>query len=74
MDEVNNQCTSTNSSCKMDGTAINANLTAFPILNEQQGGMSELDCIPPQVKANTGCIPKSQRNCPKLRNNDFLWV
>jgi len=56
----------------MDGTDSNANLTALPSSNEQQGGMIEPDHIPPQDKEKTGCIPKSQRKCPKLRNNNFL--
>jgi len=74
VDDVINQCVSTTSSYIMDGPDLNANLTALPSSNEQQGEMIEPDHIPPQDKGKTGCIPKSQRNCPKLRNKDFLWT
>ena len=74
VDDVTKQCVSTTPSNIMEGTASNANLTALPSSNEQQGEMKEPDHIPPQDKGKTGCIPKSQRNCPKLRNKDFLWT
>jgi hypothetical protein len=62
MDDANNQCVSTTSSCILGGTATNTIPTASHSLNEQQGGTLESDHIPPQDKEKTGCIPKSQWN------------
>jgi hypothetical protein len=58
----------------MDETVIHTSLMALPGSIEQLGGTLEFDHIPSQDKEKMGCIPKSQRNCPKQRDNDFLWI
>jgi hypothetical protein len=73
VNNVNNQCVSSASSYIMDEIIMHTNLMALPGSNEQQGGTLEPDHTPSQDKEKTGCVPKSQRNCPKVRDNDFFF-
>jgi hypothetical protein len=51
-------CNITSNNCTVTKTAIDVNLKATPSSNEQQSVDSNI---------------KSHRNCPKRRNDDFLW-
>ena len=72
MVNVNNQRDPTISTVTTEETSIITNSTPINVLNSMQEGKQEKNCNC-KNKQETKNIPKSQRNCPKLRNKDFLW-
>jgi hypothetical protein len=70
MVNVNNQCDPTISTFTTDGTSIITNPTPINGLSSLQEGKQEKNCNS-KNKQEISSNPKSQRNCPKLRNKDF---
>jgi hypothetical protein len=58
VEDAKKLCNITNNNCIVNKTAKDVNLKATPSSNEQQSDKHNL---------------KPQRNCPKIRNDDFLW-
>jgi len=66
-------CNTTSNNYIDTETIISVDLVVPPGLDVQQGDKHESNQTQTQKKKEIDNNPKSHRNCPKIRNDDFLW-
>jgi hypothetical protein len=73
VEDTKELCNIASNNCIVTKTATDVNLKATSSSNEQQSDKQNLNYTLTQSKTKIDSNLKSHQNCPKIRNDDFLW-
>jgi hypothetical protein len=73
VEDTKELCNIASNNCIVTKNATDVNLKATSSSNEQQSDKQDLNYTLTQSKKEIDSNLKLHRNCPKIRNDDFLW-
>ena len=71
--DVKQMCNIDSKQHTVDQTTVEVSSNALPSSSNHQVDKLALNCTQTQIRNDTDGYVKTHRNCPKIRNNDFLW-
>jgi hypothetical protein len=72
-EDVKQMCNIASKQHTVDQTTVDVSPNALPSSSNQQVDEPTLKCTQTQKMNDNDGYVKSHRNCPKIRNDDFLW-
>ena len=71
--DVKQMCNIDSKQHTVDQTTVEVSSNALPSSSNHQVDKLALNCTQTQIRNDIDGYVKTHRNCPKIRNNDFLW-